>query len=363
MKKGIIDLRIIAILFLVVMAGLTWWRSTDKEIRQAEEIQMPVKTAKPVLRDLEKIVELNAYISSDQRFPLFTQAPGIIDRILVKKGQHVKKDELLIVMDQAAIQVQLNLAQTAYDYAMSEYKRISVLYNQQLISEQDFKKAANALDNTKSQLSIANLQMDNTEIRSPFDGVIVDIMVKEQQLAGSQSVLIDISSTGNPIIEVGVPESLYPYFTDNTPEIRVSHKSRLGTAIYEAQLQSVSPVIDPRSGTFKITSTVGNIIPSLSDASLQKSKGSLIPGMFVKVELIVQKQIDAYTLPFSSLDSRGNIWTLDAENMTVSKADSNIRTGFENSEYFAVSKAHKETLFVVEGQHLLTEGMNVRLLK
>lgn len=360
MKKGILDLRLLAIVFLVIMAGLTWWRSMDQEIKQAETIQLPVKVINPIKMDIEKTIELNAYIASDQRFPLFSQSPGTIEKILVVEGQQVKKDQLLIVMDQSAIRIQRDQAKAAYEYAQSEFNRISILHKKNLVSEQDYNKAVNGLDNAKSQYSITQILFENTEVRSPFDGVILDIPVKEQQLAGAQTMLIDISSTGNPIIEVGVPENLYPYFIENSPGIRVSHKSLEGTAVYSASLQNISPVVDPRTGTFKVTSTVDSIVNNLS--SINTNKSALIPGMFVKVHLILEAHENVPAIPITSQDSKNRLWIYNPDEMTVKLAES-ASTGFTNSEYIELKSSFQDAFFVIEGQHLLKEGMEVRLLQ
>lgn len=133
--------------------------------------------------------EYAATLEWSQHTTLSTPVSGVMDKILVKPGDQVHKDQLLASLDQRLFQAELNRAQALVskftlirDEAERELERTQELYERTVISEHDLQLAHIAhgiaqadLADAKAQLQRAQLNLQYSEIKAPFDGKILSI--------------------------------------------------------------------------------------------------------------------------------------------------------------------------------------------
>lgn len=112
---------------------------------------------------------------------------GIVDEIHVTTGQHVKADDLLLRMDQRGPKAQLlearaRVARAAIATASAERElvRAQELFARGLIADEELKQAeleqAAAIaegESAKASEAVAAVTLEHTELRAPFDGIIV----------------------------------------------------------------------------------------------------------------------------------------------------------------------------------------------
>jgi HlyD family secretion protein len=175
---------------------------------------------------------------------LVTLAPevtGRVKEILVKEGDHVKRDQLLMRLDpavsRAAIEqskamvrqarLSIERRQVDYDAQVIKVNRFQALQGkgmvdanslEQLVSardlaEVDLRTSREALSLAQAQLSQAEEQLAKTEIRSPLDGKVTAIYVKVGQTAVPSfsgiagSTLVDVADTTSIDAEINVDET------------------------------------------------------------------------------------------------------------------------------------------------------------
>lgn len=97
-------------------------------------------------------------------------ASGIVDKVNVDIGSHVKKGEVLAELDNSDIKAMLEVTKTAYKYAKKDYERQLKIQN--LIDEAKFDAVANRYESAKNQLAYQQALYDKTFLKAPFDGVI-----------------------------------------------------------------------------------------------------------------------------------------------------------------------------------------------
>jgi membrane fusion protein (multidrug efflux system) len=135
---------------------------------------------------------------------LAAKVPGFLKEVKVTEGQKVKKDDLLIQIDDREYKA-------AYDSAKSEilslearktdaeksFNRISDLYKQNVVSSQQFDTStANyheiraRYDAASSKLMQSQLNLENTQIKAPTDGSIAKKSAEVGQLASPGTPLI-----------------------------------------------------------------------------------------------------------------------------------------------------------------------------
>lgn len=122
---------------------------------------------------------------------------GYITLVNAQEGQHVKKGDVIVEIDSRDYQNTLNQIdgellslQASRNDAEKNFKRLSSLYSSGAVSQQQFDAASTAYSNFKAkydgvaaQVAQAQLNLENTKIRAPQDGIIAKKSAEIGQLA------------------------------------------------------------------------------------------------------------------------------------------------------------------------------------
>ncbi len=154
----------------------------------------PVKvTVSDVVRgDLTSTVTAPGIVRPLTEVQISSSINGIVQQIMVKEGQEVKKGELLLQIDPSEFRAQvrraqagLEVAQANLEQARSQWKRAEQLYKSKLISEQEYESARtnHLLSQAHLKESKANLeqtleQLQKTRITSPMKGTVIQINIE-----------------------------------------------------------------------------------------------------------------------------------------------------------------------------------------
>ena len=149
--------------------------------------------------DISNSVTATGTIEPVTEVEVGTQVSGIIDKIYVDYNSVVKEGQLIAEMDKVTLESELASAQATYDGNLAEYEyqkknfeRNKGLYEQNLISEQEYDdseynylKAKSALDSSKAALAKAQRNLSYAIITSPIDGIVISRDVEEGQTVAS----------------------------------------------------------------------------------------------------------------------------------------------------------------------------------
>ena len=101
---------------------------------------------------------------------------GIIEEVLVDVSSEVKKDEVLVKLQNNDIEAMIAISKTALKYAKREYNRQLKL--KKIIDASKLDSYAFKYENAKNQLAYQKELLDKTILKAPFDGVIFEKMVE-----------------------------------------------------------------------------------------------------------------------------------------------------------------------------------------
>jgi membrane fusion protein, multidrug efflux system len=103
---------------------------------------------------------------------------GQVKAIYVKKGDLVKKGQLLLKLDDALLAQQLATAKQQQSFAQDLYNRRKNLWAQQIGSEVELITAKNQLDQTQRQVEFVNKQIELTNVYADISGVADDVNIR-----------------------------------------------------------------------------------------------------------------------------------------------------------------------------------------
>ena len=192
---------------------------------------------------------------------------------------------------------------------------------------------------------LAKLELSYTEIRAPIDGVVSERFIKLGNTIDVNTPAFQVTSLEPLVSYLHVPEREYRRLAAGQ-ETTIQVDALPGTN-FVGQVARISPIIDPETGTFKLTIEV-------SDPSR-----TLKPGMFGRISIVSDKRSDAMQIPRSAIiEDAGNSTVFVLSDDTVERKL--IRTGYSDGGFVEVLEGLNDgDSFVVVGQASLKDGTRV----
>lgn len=229
-------------------------------------------------------LELQGNVETKQNILVYPEMPGIIETILVKEGQAVKKGDVLATIKDGGLSQQLSQLKTQAELARTTFARQKRLWDQKIGSEMQYLQAKAQFEAQTQAVEQLNSQLEKTTILAPFDGVIDNVFKEPGTVIapGQGSEVFRIVNLSNMYISTEVPERYIASITKNK-KVKIAFPV-LGLNVHST-IRQVASFINPSNRSFKIEVPVnnknGNIKPNLT-ARLQindytNSKAILIP--------------------------------------------------------------------------------------
>lgn len=314
---------------------------------ERKEEAVPVEVVALERGPIEAVLRFSSNLECENRVEVFSQAKRLVDQLLVEEGDRVKRGQVLLRLQDAEQKSALAKAQSQFDRAQREYERQQQLYAQQLISEQVYNDATYELEQLRLAVEDARRELSYTEVRAPIAGTVATRLVKLGDTVQIGQHLFDLVDFDSMVARVFVPEKhLAAMRLGQETRVRPQSSPEEG---YRGRVARIAPIVDPKSGTVKVTIDVGG-------------QAGLRPGMYVDVEISVARHEQALRVPKRAivydkdqlfvyrLGEERRVQRVVVEEAIVDKQFIEPKGGFEAGE-----------MIVVAGQGGLKDGALVRL--
>ena len=240
--------------------------------------QLPITAGAVDLSDADCVIEPHVTVD------LSTSVDGIVEQILVDRGDRVSKGDVLVrlesgveqaAVDQARLRTQqmaeTELAEGRLIFAKKKRDRTMQLFSDNAVSEftrdevdlevetalLDLKRARENNERALLDLERAEEILKLRRIVSPIDGIVVERLVAEGEAIGEQqTVLLKLVQIDPLNVELIVPASEFGAFSLGDTLIVTPRQP--GTGTYNAEIDIIDPVIDASSGTFGVRAQLPN---------------------------------------------------------------------------------------------------------
>ena len=316
MKLGIIG--------CVIVAGFFMFKGCFAKKPAAQAFPRPVDVGVAFVKDAPVYLESFGNLYSLNDVNIKAQVTGQIKEINFTEGSDVKTGDLLITIDPASYQAQLDKARAALNQALSDLKlkkvtfeRNKVLFEKQLISKQDndsysanFSGAEAQVRMDKAGVDIAQINLEYCFIRSPVDGLTGKRQVDIGNIitANDGPTLVNIKTIDELNIDFMVTETDLAKVRQAMGEGKLKVEIASNDApdkVYTGELLLLDNAVDNATGSFLLRAIVSN------------KNRELWAGQFVTVRLILSIDKDAVQVPYDALQIGQNgpyIFVITADN-------------------------------------------------
>ena len=308
--------------FLIVSA-IVVFAGTFVFLYQKSRPKEKVYHVLPVTKmDLEKKTIVNGKIEPRDEVSIKPQISGIITELFKEAGQPVKKDEVIakvkVIPDMgnlSAAEHRVRQAEVNMNQAQTDYDRMNRLYEQKVVSAENYEKQAvayrqaqlelssarDALNIVREGISLSNASMSTTLIRSTIDGLILDVPVK----VGNSVILSNSFNDGTTIATVADMSNLiFRGQIDETEVGRISEGIPVNISVgalpdvrLNATLEYISPKGVEQNGAnqFEIKAAI-----SLPEGITIRS------GYSANAEIVLERAQQCLSIPEAALEFSGD---------------------------------------------------------
>jgi RND family efflux transporter MFP subunit len=132
---------------------------------------------------------------------------GRIEKLNVTEGSRVKKGDVLIELDHRLTDANLERAQSRFDLASQDLKRSQSLARQSGLAMRDLDKASAESKMSEGELKLAQTAFDNTTLKSPIDGVVVQKMAEVGNILEISQTALTVADVDHAWVAANIEET------------------------------------------------------------------------------------------------------------------------------------------------------------
>lgn len=298
MKKPVI---LILIIFLVALGGLRVIKGirSNNDKSQQETGVPTVKVAQVIKTEVEDKISCVGNIAGREMVTLMSKVPGKIDSFLVEEGDRVKKDDVLVLIDR----------------------------------------------------DIEGMKYEKASIKSPIDGIVIKkFLDKGSQVEPSVSPMMRV-----PVIMVANIDTVKVLVDVSEKYLgKLREKAEAGVKVdaysdevFLGKITRIAPLVDLATRTSEVEIRIPN------------KEHRLKPGMFARVNIILEKKENAFIVPIKAVLNENNRKFVFVVNGSIAR-QREVKTGiYQKDSVEIIEGLNVSEDVIIEGNYGLKDGANV----
>jgi RND family efflux transporter MFP subunit len=338
---------------------------------------MSVETAVASRHDVVDYVTVVGNLIGEATVDVVPRAAGRLESIAVKLGDRVSRGQVIAKVEDREIREQVNQSEANIEVnratvnsrendlkvAKNALERAQTSFERQILSRQALEDAEARYNSAVSQVTVAKAQLastqarldelkvnlGNTQLVAPMDGVVSRRLLDPGGVAGGNTVVLSIVNIGTVRLVANLVEKDFRRVQPGAEAI-VEVDAFPGEQ-FTGQVSRVAPVFDPATRTATMEIEVPN--PGYR----------LKPGMYARVRLTAEKRANSLTVPRDAVvdvDGKHGLFVVDGDTARFRA----LRTGISDGERVEVLDNLEDGTRVVtigalairDGDRIITSG-------
>jgi membrane fusion protein (multidrug efflux system) len=235
---------------------------------------------------LENVVRSSGTVMASESVDLVAESAGRVEKIAFREGGHVRKNQILVKINDDDLQAQLRKTTLQIQLASDQEVRQRQLLEKNAVSREQYDIALNQVNTLKADRDNLVSSIRKREVRAPFDGVAGLRYVSEGGYV-TQSTRIASLQKLNPLkVDFAIPEKYAGQVSVGDLVEFGSDETKLR---FTGKLYAIEPKIDPAMGTLQLR--------AMCDNRAEK----IFPGAFVRIDLRLREIEDALMVPTQAI--------------------------------------------------------------
>ena len=237
-------------------------------------------------RPFDNAIQATGSILASEEVELRSEVAGKVISLPFTEGSKVKKGDLLVKINDEDLRAQLMRTKSRLELITQRVERQRKLREINGVSDEQYEEARNELTSVRAELALLQAQLNKTEVRAPFNGVVGLRYVSEGSYISSTTLVARLQDVSFVKVDFSVPEKY-------APEVRVGMDVAFtveGTSDpFRGVVYAIEPKIDPSTRSLRVRARASN------------ESGRILPGSYTKVVLVLKRQQNAILVPSQAL--------------------------------------------------------------
>lgn len=288
-------------LVAVIACGLVGWGiysqlpKVNAELEQAEKDSAKGKEKSNVLNVNGRIIRtekltdeivVTGELLPDEEVNLSFETSGQVVEINFKEGSHVRQGQLLAKVNDRKLQAELKRLESQLKLANDRVYRQRTLLQHDAVSQEAYEQVRTELATLQADIDIVKAEIELTELRAPFDGVIGLRQISVGAYASPTTIVSKLTRIIPLKVEFAVPEK---YVNEVNPGTGLTFTIDGSLQNYSATVYAKESALDRNTHTLTVRAMYAN------------PNGRLTPGRYASINLKKQEIQDAIAIPSEAI--------------------------------------------------------------
>ena len=336
-------------------------------VAQQQERAFVIRTGRPSRQTISQTIRKTGSLVSPAEVAVSAKVAGrlvkleLADGTRLEEGVKVKAGDVIAEIDARDYRAQLEAAKATVASAEAtvkdakrEFDRASTLFKEGTATEQErdqaeasYERAVAALAQARAQEQIADINLGETVIVAPMDGVVSKRAVEPGTLLTAGAQIATITQMNPLRFQLALPTTIFSSLSPGKTHVSIEVDAYPDQPI-DAVVSRVYPVADDATRTVRVETTVDN------------ATGRLVPGMYAVGALDLDRRENVLCVPFDAVIKN------DKERIVYRVADGvahavKVTLGVRSDAIVEIVDGLADTdEIVLAGQHRLTDGASVK---
>jgi membrane fusion protein, multidrug efflux system len=320
----------------------------DKKAQQP----IPVAVTSATQGSIASYYNATATLEAEKEAQILARVTGVVNALLAEEGDIVPAGAPLLSIQNEEYRFRVEQTAASAANLRARYERLEKMLAEELATEEEIQTARSDLTNAEANEGLARLDLSYTTVTAPFTGRVTQRLVDIGQNISANTPLFVMADFDPLLARVHVPSREFNRLQKNQPVDLVldSTGDRL-----KGRIKLISPVIDPASGTIKIT------------VEISEYPENTRPGEFAQVQIVTEKRDNATLVPRAAvLTDKGEsvvfIPLAEGEKLTAERRV--VEVGFtDNDNVQILSGLQPGDSVIIKGQRSLKHGAPLKILE